>query len=188
MVVIIEETIDVMLELSSIMKGTYYGTFVQSLLKIHLKSITFQPVLSPINHSRSQTCGKRIVSRKPRQGSHWESPAYWLDLWCAKLTILFYCDILVNLTYQRSSSIFKPIRNCDMLTIVLNFPRENIALILVWYSSVRWHKLGVLSESEHNYSVCFDPVRICGNSKSVELNLESSGKILLIIYLGRDLK
>ena len=39
-------------------------TFVQSLLKIHLKSITFQPVLSPTNRSRSQTTDKRIIYYK----------------------------------------------------------------------------------------------------------------------------
>ena len=46
----------------------------------------------------------------------------------------------------------------------------------------------VPSESEHNYSVYFDPVRICGNSKPVELSFERFRKKFSDYLLGTEFK
>ena len=44
----------------------------------------------------------------------------------------------------------------------------------------------VPTKSEHNYSVSFDPVQVCGNSKQFEMSLERSQKDFSDYLLGAD--
>ena len=46
----------------------------------------------------------------------------------------------------------------------------------------------VLSESEQNYPVYFDPVRICGNLRQVELSLERFRQKFADYLLGAEFK
>ena len=64
-----------------------YGAFVQNLLKIHLKSITFQPVLSLINHTHTQATDKRIITKsRQRSKSIWNNNA---QIYSFRLSDLF---------------------------------------------------------------------------------------------------
>ena len=86
-----------------------------------------KPAVTVIDHSLTQTCDKRIVSWKPRQGSHWEYPTHRLNLWCVKLTIQYincwkFKDTITIIQFQECSNVISACR--DVRSVQLRFQRR----------------------------------------------------------------